>query len=620
MNKILQFFETLVPPFPVDDKTSPPKNLIGFILFYSKGLIKFFIAIAILTTIMAAGEAMFFSCMGMIVDWTQTTRAEDFFSTYGSKLFIMLLMAGIILPISALFHSLLLHQTLSGNYPMLIRWQVHRYILTQSLSFFTREYAGRVANKVMQTAMAVRTSVLKLIDVFVHMCVYIITMLIMLSSADLLLTLPLLIWLIFFIFAIYIFVPKIKELSSQQADSRSDMVGTIVDSYVNIATVKLFGGFGREEQYAKDKMKEYIGKEYKVMRILTLYDISVQFLNYSLLITITFLSIVLWVQGFVSAGSIAIAIAIAIRIINMSRWMMWEVGAIFENIGTVYDGMNTFALPREVEDKSDAIHISRLKGKVEFKNVSFAYDDGQSILDNLSFTIHPKQRVAIVGPSGQGKSTIINLLLRFYDVKQGQILVDDIDIRDITQDSLRDNFALVAQDTSLMHRSVGENICYGKDSCDYEEVMRATDLADAKGFIENLTDYRGNRGISSLVGERGAKLSGGQRQKIALARVLLKDAPILILDEATSALDSKSEQIIQEHLEQVMKDRTVIAIAHRLSTIAHMDKILVIDKGRIVQCGTHEQLLQETGLYQELWQKQSKKRSRLWNCTDGISI
>ncbi len=612
MNKILQFFETLVPPFPVDDKTSPPKNLIGFILFYSKGLIKFFIAIAILTTIMAAGEAMFFSCMGMIVDWTQTTRAEDFFSTYGSKLFIMLLMAGIILPISALFHSLLLHQTLSGNYPMLIRWQVHRYILTQSLSFFTREYAGRVANKVMQTAMAVRTSVLKLIDVFVHMCVYIITMLIMLSSADLLLTLPLLIWLIFFIFAIYIFVPKIKELSSQQADSRSDMVGTIVDSYVNIATVKLFGGFGREEQYAKDKMKEYIGKEYKVMRILTLYDISVQFLNYSLLITITFLSIVLWVQGFVSAGSIAIAIAIAIRIINMSRWMMWEVGAIFENIGTVYDGMNTFALPREVEDKSDAIHISRLKGKVEFKNVSFAYDDGQSILDNLSFTIHPKQRVAIVGPSGQGKSTIINLLLRFYDVKQGQILVDDIDIRDITQDSLRDNFALVAQDTSLMHRSVGENICYGKDSCDYEEVMRATDLADAKGFIENLTDYRGNRGISSLVGERGAKLSGGQRQKIALARVLLKDAPILILDEATSALDSKSEQIIQEHLEQVMKDRTVIAIAHRLSTIAHMDKILVIDKGRIVQCGTHEQLLQETGLYQELWQKQSKKRSRLF--------
>ena len=612
MNKILQFFETLVPPFLVDDKTSPPKNLIGFILFYSKGLIKFFIAIAILTTIMAAGEAMFFSCMGMIVDWTQTTRAEDFFSTYGSKLFIMLLMAGIILPISALFHSLLLHQTLSGNYPMLIRWQVHRYILTQSLSFFTREYAGRVANKVMQTAMAVRTSVLKLIDVFVHMCVYIITMLIMLSSADLLLTLPLLIWLIFFIFAIYIFVPKIKELSSQQADSRSDMVGTIVDSYVNIATVKLFGGFGREEQYAKDKMKEYIGKEYKVMRILTLYDISVQFLNYSLLITITFLSIVLWVQGFVSAGSIAIAIAIAIRIINMSRWMMWEVGAIFENIGTVYDGMNTFALPREVEDKSDAIHISRLKGKVEFKNVSFAYDDGQSILDNLSFTIHPKQRVAIVGPSGQGKSTIINLLLRFYDVKQGQILVDDIDIRDITQDSLRDNFALVAQDTSLMHRSVGENICYGKDSCDYEEVMRATDLADAKGFIENLTDYRGNRGISSLVGERGAKLSGGQRQKIALARVLLKDAPILILDEATSALDSKSEQIIQEHLEQVMKDRTVIAIAHRLSTIAHMDKILVIDKGRIVQCGTHEQLLQETGLYQELWQKQSKKRSRLF--------
>lgn len=612
MNKILQFFETLVPPFPVDDKTSPPKNLIGFILFYSKGLIKFFIAIAILTTIMAAGEAMFFSCMGMIVDWTQTTRAEDFFSTYGSKLFIMLLMAGIILPISALFHSLLLHQTLSGNYPMLIRWQVHRYILTQSLSFFTREYAGRVANKVMQTAMAVRTSVLKLIDVFVHMCVYIITMLIMLSSADLLLTLPLLIWLIFFIFAIYIFVPKIKELSAQQADSRSDMVGTIVDSYVNIATVKLFGGFGREEQYAKDKMKEYIGKEYKVMRILTLYDISVQFLNYSLLITITFLSIVLWVKGFVSAGSIAIAIAIAIRIINMSRWMMWEVGAIFENIGTVYDGINTFALPRDVEDKSDAIHISRLKGKVEFKNVSFAYDDGQSILDNLSFTIHPKQRVAIVGPSGQGKSTIINLLLRFYDVKQGQILVDGIDIRDITQDSLRDNFALVAQDTSLMHRSVGENICYGKDSCDYEEVMRATDLADAKGFIENLTDYRGNRGISSLVGERGAKLSGGQRQKIALARVLLKDAPILILDEATSALDSKSEQIIQEHLEQVMQDRTVIAIAHRLSTIAHMDKILVIDKGHIVQCGTHEQLLQEAGLYQELWQKQSKKRSRLF--------
>lgn len=600
------FFETLVPPFPRLDHSHPPTGLIRFIFYYSRGLWKFIVAVGLLNSALAAGEALFFVCMGRLVDWTAASVGpSEFWSDYGGRLAVMLLLAGVLLPLAALLHSLLLHQTISSNFPMQIRWRVHSNMLEQSLAFFTDEFAGRVANKVMQTALAVRTAVLKLVDVMVHMAVYIATMLWMLWDADALLTTPLVIWLVLYLAAISHFLPKLRKAAARQADARSDMVGRIVDSYVNISTVKLFGGRGREASYAKDSMKAFIGTEYAALRILTMYDVSVQFMNYLLLIGLAALSLALWSGGAVTSGSIAIAVAIAIRIINMSRWMMWEVGALYENIGTVYDGMHTITRPISVQDPSEPVEQLRFHDKVSFKNVEFAYPGGGMVFRELNFEIRCGEKLGIVGPSGAGKTTLVNLLLRFYDVDKGAIELDGVDIRSISQDLLRDQFAMVAQDPALMHRTVGENICYGSDSQDVQAMERAARLTDSLSFIANLSDYRGGRGFGTMVGERGVKLSGGQRQRIALARVLMRNAPILILDEATSALDSESESVIQENLLKVMEQRTVVAIAHRLSTLTVMDRILVLDHGEIVEEGTHEELLKIGGVYFRLWQRQS---------------
>lgn len=605
IKKILGFFEDLVSPFPEDEAGVPPSDFVKFILFYSKGLLKFFLAIAVLSVVVAIGEALFFTCMGLIVDWTQDTDPDTFMRSHAHQLVLMLVMAGVILPVATFLHSLILHQTISSNYPMMIRWQFHRYLLGQSLSFFTEEYAGRVANKVMQTAMAVRTCVLKLIDVFVHMGTYIVVMLFMLVDADLLMAFPLIVWLVMFSIAVYYFVPKIRTLSSKTADSRSDMVGRVVDSYMNIATVKLFGGRGREELYAKESMNDYRQAEYESLRILTLYDISVQSLNYLLLISITILALALWAHDIVTPGAIAVSIAIAIRMINMSRWMMWEVGMIFENIGMVYDGINTISRPRMIEDADNPRELKNVQGNIEFRDVTFGYFQDRKIFEHLNLSIRAREKVGIVGPSGVGKSTLISLLLRFYDVESGEITVDGVNIRNVKQDDLRDCFAMVTQDPSLMHRSVGENICYGAEFCSIDELQHVAYATDSMSFIQDLSDYKGNRGFATLVGERGAKLSGGQRQKIALARVIMKDAPILILDEATSALDSETESIIQKNLEKIMENRTVIAIAHRLSTLVRMDRIIVLDKGGIVGSGSHEELLAQGGLYKLLWDRQS---------------
>lgn len=589
----------------MESRGEPPTGLMRFIFFYTKGLWKFLIITAALTAFMAAGEALFFACMGVIVDWTSNTSPVAFIDLHGRDLLIMLILAGVLLPIATLLHSLLLHQTISGNYPMQIRWQVHRYILGQSLSFFTDEFAGRVANKVMQTAQAVRTSVLKLSDVVVHMVVYLATMLFMLGDADLLMMIPLALWLVLYLSAVFIFIPRLRAQAQVQADTRSDMVGRIVDSYVNISTVKLFGGKGREVQYAKEGMRGFIEADYKALRILTLYDVTVQLLNYALLISLTMLCLWLWMGHFISPGDIAVAVAVAIRMINMSRWMMWEIGAVFENIGTVYDGIHTIAKPQEIKDPKKPQKINKIQGQIEFSHVTFSYVDGKDVIHDFNLVINPGEKLGVVGPSGAGKSTLINLLLRFYDVKQGEILLDGINIKDLLQDDLRDAFALVAQDPSLMHRTVGENISYGSRRKDVDSLIEAARATDALSFIENLSDYRGGRGFDSMVGDRGVKLSGGQRQRIALARVVMKDAPILILDEATSALDSQSEQIVKDNLGSIMEGRTVIAIAHRLSTLLKMDKIAVINEGRLEEYGTHQELLKREGLYARLWRMQT---------------
>lgn len=604
---IFSFFENLVPSFPQRNEGTPPKNPVKFILFFTRGLCGFFIAASVLNSVIAIGEALFFVCLGLVVDWTSSSTPHNFIALHGTSILVMLLCAGVILPVASVLHSLLIHQTISGNYSSQIRWQLHSYLLNQSLSFFNEEYAGSLANKVMQTSVAVRTAVMKLIDVMVHLIVYIATMLIMLSNANISLCIPLAVWLILYISSLVCFIPQLRKASKQQSELRSTMVGRIVDSYTNISTVKLFGGHGKEEKYAKNAMDEFRHSEYRALRILTMFDVSVQFMNYTLLITLVMLSLWLWSNYLVTPGAIAIATAIAIRMINMSRWIMWEVGAIFENLGMIYDGIHTVSVPVSVRDPENPVKIDSFSNEIEFSHVSFGYKKSVGIIHDLSMKIKAGEKVGIVGPSGAGKSTLISLLLRFYDVDSGSVSIDGENIRNFTQDDLRSLFSMVSQDTSLMHRTVGENIEYGAEDelqkAELEEVAAAT---DSLNFIENLSDYRGGAGFDSVVGDRGVKLSGGQKQRIAIARVLVKNSPILILDEATSALDSQSEKCIQENLEKLMQGKTVIAIAHRLSTLKKMDRIVVLEKGQIVESGSHEELLKSDGMYRKLWDLQTE--------------
>ncbi len=607
LKSIFSFFENLVPSFPQRNEGTPPKNSVKFILFFTRGLCGFFIAASVLNSVIAIGEALFFVCLGLVVDWTSSSTPHNFIALHGTSILVMLLCAGVILPVASVLHSLLIHQTISGNYSSQIRWQLHSYLLNQSLSFFNEEYAGSLANKVMQTSVAVRTAVMKLIDVMVHLIVYIATMLIMLSNANISLCIPLAVWLILYISSLVCFIPQLRKASKQQSELRSTMVGRIVDSYTNISTVKLFGGHGKEEKYAKNAMDEFRHSEYRALRILTMFDVSVQFMNYTLLITLVMLSLWLWSNYLVTPGAIAIATAIAIRMINMSRWIMWEVGAIFENLGMIYDGIHTVSVPVSVRDPENPVKIDSFSNEIEFSHVSFGYKKSVGIIHDLSMKIKAGEKVGIVGPSGAGKSTLISLLLRFYDVDSGSVSIDGENIRNFTQDDLRSLFSMVSQDTSLMHRTVGENIEYGAEDelqkAELEEVAAAT---DSLNFIENLSDYRGGAGFDSVVGDRGVKLSGGQKQRIAIARVLVKNSPILILDEATSALDSQSEKCIQENLEKLMQGKTVIAIAHRLSTLKKMDRIVVLEKGQIVESGSHEELLKSDGMYRKLWDLQTE--------------
>lgn len=607
LKSIFSFFENLVPSFPQRNEGTPPKNPVKFILFFTRGLCGFFIAASVLNSVIAIGEALFFVCLGLVVDWTSSSTPHNFIALHGTSILVMLLCAGVILPVASVLHSLLIHQTISGNYSSQIRWQLHSYILNQSLSFFNEEYAGSLANKVMQTSVAVRTAVMKLIDVMVHLIVYIATMLIMLSNANISLCIPLAVWLILYISSLVCFIPQLRKASKQQSELRSTMVGRIVDSYTNISTVKLFGGHGKEEKYAKNAMDEFRHSEYRALRILTMFDVSVQFMNYTLLITLVMLSLWLWSNYLVTPGAIAIATAIAIRMINMSRWIMWEVGAIFENLGMIYDGIHTVSVPVSIRDPENPVKIDSFSNEIEFSHVSFGYKKSVWIIHDLSMKIKAGEKVGIVGPSGAGKSTLISLLLRFYDVDSGSVTIDGENIRNFTQDDLRSLFSMVSQDTSLMHRTVGENIEYGAEDelqkAELEEVAAAT---DSLNFIENLSDYRGGAGFDSVVGDRGVKLSGGQKQRIAIARVLVKNSPILILDEATSALDSQSEKCIQENLEKLMQGKTVIAIAHRLSTLKKMDRIVVLEKGQIVESGSHEELLKSDGMYRKLWDLQTE--------------
>lgn len=612
---MLRFFEKLTNPFPAAEPQQPPRGLLAFCLHYSKGMGWPLLVMASLTAMIAMLEVSLFGFMGQLVDWLIEKDPKTLWQTEGKTLLIMGLLTAVGIPALILLHAAVIHQTILGNYPMAIRWSAHRYLLKQSISFYQNDFAGRIATKVMQTALAVRETATKLLDVMVYVLVYFSTMLYLIADADLLLVTPLLVWLALYIALQCYFVPRLKDVATRQADARSEMTGRIVDSYTNINTIKLFSHTSREAEYAKDSMSQFLQPVYQQMRLVTWLTFSVQTLNYLLVFAIGAMSIWLWTEQAVSIGSIAIAVSLALRLNGMSQWIMWEVSGLFENIGTVVDGITTLAQPQLVQDVPDAKQLAVAGGAITFADLKFNYGKAfgtdsthankAPVLDGLQLHIKPGEKVGLVGRSGAGKSTLVNLLLRFYDLEQGKILIDGQDISQVQQESLRAQIAMVTQDTSLLHRSVRENVLYGKPDASEAELLAAIKAAEADTFIADLTDPKGKSGLDAQVGERGVKLSGGQRQRIAIARVLLKNAPILILDEATSALDSEVEAAIQQSLNTLMAGKTVIAIAHRLSTIAAMDRLIVLDQGRIVEEGTHQQLIAAGGIYAQLWAHQT---------------
>lgn len=606
-----RLFEKMTNAFPEQKPTQPPSTLFAFCRHYTKGMELSLVLMSVSAALLAILEVSLFSYMGQLVDWLGTYTPQTLFEEQKAELIKMAVVLLVVLPIVVFFHSAILHQALLGNYPMSIRWSAHRYLLRQSVSFYQNEFAGRIATKVMQTSLAVREAVMKLLDVLMYIVVYFGAMVFLVAEADWRLMLPLLVWVIIYAAIQMYFVPKLKKIASSQADARSEMTGRIVDSYTNISTIKLFSYTQREEQYAKQSMDVFLQPVYKQMRLVTSLNFAINSLNYLLVFSVAALSLYLWSLGAISAGAIAVAVSLSLRLNGMAQWIMWEISSLFENIGTATDGMKTLSTPIKVDDKPDAKTLAVSKGDIAFSNVHFNYGKAANetnrgpVMNGLNLHIKPGEKTGLVGRSGAGKSTLVNLLLRFYDTDSGTIKIDGQNITDVSQESLRRYIAMVTQDTSLLHRSVKDNILYGRPDASEAEMLSAAKQAKALEFISDLEDSKGNKGFDAQVGERGVTLSGGQRQRIAIARVLLKNAPILILDEATSALDSEVEAAIQASLDDLMTGKTVIAIAHRLSTIAQMDRLIVLDGGRVVEQGSHEALIAQNGLYAGLWAHQT---------------
>ena len=601
---MFSWFEQRLDAFPKGEPKRPPQGLFAFCLYYTKGVWKWLIVMAIFTSLLALIEVSLFGFLGTIVDWLNSNSRETFFQSQGIKLGLVGFLVLVVLPLIVALHSLVMHQTLLGNYPMRIRWLVHRYLLGQSMSFFQNEFSGRISAKVMQTALSVRETVMKLFDVLNYVIVYFSGTLVIAASSDWRLMLPFIAWIVGYIWLLWYFIPKLRIASEAQADARSLMTGRVVDSYTNIATVKLFSHHEREEKFAREGFENFQKTVHTQMRLVSKFSFSVYFSNCLLLFAVGSIGLLLWQKGDILVGAVAVGIGLVLRLNGMAQWIMWEMSALFENIGIVEDGMHSIAQDRLVEDKPNAKELIVSHGDIRFENVGFHYGKGKGVIENLNLEIKPGQKVGIVGRSGAGKSTLVNLLLRFHDVETGRILIDGQNIADISQESLRANIGVVTQDTSLLHRSLRENIMYGRPDASQDEMLKAVQDAQAEDFITGLRDQNGRVGYDAFVGERGARLSGGQRQRIAISRVILKDAPILILDEATSALDSEVEAVIQENLTRLMRGKTVLAIAHRLSTIAEMDRLIVMDKGKIIEDGSHEELLHKNGVYASLWHRQ----------------
>ena len=601
---MLSWFERLVNPFPDTPPEQPPAGLFPFIWAASKGLRGLIAAMALLTALIGAFEALLFAMLGNIVDWLSKVPPHLLWVQEKRNLGIL---AAILLasPMLIALQALIKYQALNGNFAMRLRWNFHRHLLSQSMGFYQDEFAGRVSAKMMQTALAVRDTVMIVTDILVFVVVYFLTMTFVAGSFDARLLLPFFGWLLLYAGALTFFVPRLGKAASAQADARSLMTGRITDAYSNIATVKLFSHNQREAVYAKQSMREFLATVYRQMRLVTGFEVVNHILSMGLILATAGAALWLWSLGSVGVGAVAAATAMALRLNGVSHWIMWEMANLFENIGTVQDGIGALAKPVMIKDVPGAAELHVSRGEIRFEKLSFTYHAGRPVIADFDLTIHPGEKIGLIGRSGAGKSTIVNLLLRFYQVSDGRILIDGQDINTVTQDSLRRQIGMVTQDTSLLHRSVRENLLYGQPDAGEEAMRQAARNAEAEEFILALSDAKGRAGYDAHVGERGVKLSGGQRQRIAIARVMLKDAPILLLDEATSALDSEVESVIQRDLYRLMEGKTVIAIAHRLSTIAAMDRLIVLDKGRIVEQGTHAGLLARGGLYARLWAHQS---------------
>ncbi|CWM86362.1 TPA: ABC transporter ATP-binding protein [Neisseria meningitidis] len=604
LNKIFSWFESRIDPYPEAAPKTPEKGLWRFIWSNMAGVRKWIAALAALTAGIGIMEALVFQFMGKIVEWLGKYAPAELFAEKGWELAAMAAMM-VFSVVWAFAASNVRLQTLQGVFPMRLRWNFHRLMLNQSLGFYQDEFAGRVSAKVMQTALALRDAVMTVADMVVYVSVYFITSGVILASLDSWLLLPFIGWIVGFASVMRLLIPKLGQTAAWQADARSLMTGRITDAYSNIATVKLFSHGAREAAYAKQSMEEFMVTVRAQMRLATLLHSCSFIVNTSLTLSTAALGIWLWHNGQVGVGAVATATAMALRVNGLSQYIMWESARLFENIGTVGDGMATLSKPHTILDKPRALPLNVPQGAIKFEHIDFCYEAGKPLLNGFNLTIRPGEKVGLIGRSGAGKSTIVNLLLRFYEPQSGTVSIDGQDISGVTQESLRAQIGLVTQDTSLLHRSVRDNIIYGRPDATDAEMVSAAERAEAAGFIPDLSDAKGRRGYDAHVGERGVKLSGGQRQRIAIARVMLKDAPILLLDEATSALDSEVEAAIQESLDKMMDGKTVIAIAHRLSTIAAMDRLVVLDKGRIIEEGTHAELLEKRGLYAKLWAHQS---------------